>query len=139
MNLRDSHRKFARGFTLVETLIVMVVLGIAAVVVGNLSSNLFKGQSANRGIVEGAQLMQQCAEQILAIPRSGASIDTVTTNSCSTIPGGSTNVAINLYCNGGSSKQTGTPASCASCTNTCEVEIAGGGLKAFKLLQLYRY
>ena len=139
MNHRFSPTCVDNGFTLVETLIVMVVLGIAAVVIGNLSGNLFLGQSSNRGIVEGTQLMQQCAEQILAIPRSGASIDTVTTNSCSTIPGGGTNVAINLYCNGESSKQTGTPASCAGCTNTCEVEISGGGLKAFKLLQLYRY
>lgn len=127
-----------QGFTLIETLIVMVVLGISAVVVSNLSGNLFMGKVANRSTVEGTQLMQQCAEQILAIPRSGASINAVTTNSCNNVPAGNVNT-INLYCNGDSSKQTGSPASCTNCANTCEVEIATTGIKANTLLQLYRY
>ena len=60
----------ARGFTLVETLIVMVVLGIAAVTVANLSSSLFQGQTTNREIVVGSQLMQECAESLLAKGRN---------------------------------------------------------------------
>lgn len=58
-----------RGFTLIETLIVMVVLGIAAVTIAGLSSNLFIGQSQNRQIVVGSQLMQQCAELLLSKAR----------------------------------------------------------------------
>ena len=60
----------ARGFTLVETLIVMVVLGIAAVTIISLQGNLFTGQAQNRNIVVGTQLMQECAELLLAKSRS---------------------------------------------------------------------
>ncbi len=59
----------ARGFTLVETLMVMVVLGIAAVTIVSLQGNLFSGQAQNRDIVVGTQLMQECAELLLSKSR----------------------------------------------------------------------
>ena len=63
---RSLRRLFVSGFTLIETLIVMVVLGIAAVTIASLTGNLFVGQAANRDIVVGTQLMQECAERLLA-------------------------------------------------------------------------
>ncbi len=70
------------GFTLVETLMVMVVLGIAAVTVAKLSGNLFSGQTANSNVVVGVQLMQECAEKVLTIRRK-TGYTFVTTSACS--------------------------------------------------------
>lgn len=60
----------SRGFTLVESVIVLVLLAIAAVGIISLQSNIFYGQSGNKNIQVGVQLMQECAEQILAIRRA---------------------------------------------------------------------
>lgn len=70
MKTGHSHQRTTRGFTLVETLIVIVVLSIASIAIAALSSNLFRGQAANRNIVVGTQLMQECAEKLLAARRS---------------------------------------------------------------------
>lgn len=56
----------ARGFTLIELIIVMVVLGIAAVSVISLSSNIFMGLQDNRDTLAKSQLMQECFESLLA-------------------------------------------------------------------------
>ncbi len=58
-----------KGFTLIESIIVMVVLGIAAVAIINLQGNIFFGQSGNRDLQVGVQLMQECAEKILSTRR----------------------------------------------------------------------
>lgn len=76
----DPRRRAPRGFTLVETLIVMVTLGIAAVTIATLSGNLFKGQSANRDIVVGTQLMQECAEILLVTRRNAGYASVNSTN-----------------------------------------------------------
>lgn len=94
--MKTFHRKLhapTEGFTLIETLIVMVVLGIAAVVIANLSGNLFLGQTANRGLVVGAQLMQQCAERLLARGRvsytDACLADSTSATSCCAVTGSS--------------------------------------------------
>jgi prepilin-type N-terminal cleavage/methylation domain-containing protein len=70
----------ARGFTLVESIVVLVVLSIAAAAIISLQGNIFYGQSGNKDLQVGVQLMQECTEQILATRRqSGYS----TTPSCS--------------------------------------------------------
>ncbi len=63
----------SRGFTLVESIIVLVVLGIAAVGIISLQSQIFSGQSDIKNIQIGVQLMQECAEQVLATRRASAS------------------------------------------------------------------
>lgn len=60
----------SRGFTLIESIIVVVVLSIAAAAIVSLQGNIFYGQSSNKDIQVGVQLMQECAEQILAIRRA---------------------------------------------------------------------
>jgi prepilin-type N-terminal cleavage/methylation domain-containing protein len=77
-----GHR--ARGFTLVETLIVMVVLGIASVTIAQLTGNLFVGQTANRQIVVGTQLMQECAELLLSKSRDNFSDSCLATSAAAT-------------------------------------------------------
>lgn len=69
-----SRRRFAlitpeRGFTLIESIIVIVTLAIAAVGIIALNSNIFMGRESNRKLQVGSALMQECAEKILATRR----------------------------------------------------------------------
>lgn len=61
------------GFTLIESIIVVVVLSIAAVTVAQLAGNIFNSQANNKTLQVGMQLMQECAEHVLATRRSSAS------------------------------------------------------------------
>lgn len=60
----------SRGFTLVESIIVLVVLAIAAAGIATLSGNIFNGQDENKELQISMQLMQECAEQVLALRRT---------------------------------------------------------------------
>ncbi|MEK7752210.1 MAG: type II secretion system protein [Acidobacteriota bacterium] len=55
-----------RGFTLVESIIVLVLLSLAAVAIVSMQGNIFKEVSGNKELQVGVQVMQECAEQILA-------------------------------------------------------------------------
>ena len=72
------------GFTLVESIIVLVVLAIAAVAIVSLQGHIFTGQSGNKDLQVGVQLLQECAEQVLAVRRQSG-YAAVTTNTCSTL------------------------------------------------------
>lgn len=90
MSRARSLRFHSSGFTLVELLIVMVVLGIAAVTIASLSANLFRGQAESRATVVGTQLMQECAELLLAKGRAdfadaALAGSAAATTACSTI------------------------------------------------------
>jgi prepilin-type N-terminal cleavage/methylation domain-containing protein len=78
-------RRFAasRGFTLIESILVVVLLGLAAATIISMQRNIFFSQDGNRDLEVGVQLMQECAEQILAIRRqSGYPVDA---GACSTL------------------------------------------------------
>ena len=74
----------AKGFTLIETVVVMVILGIAAVAIINLQGNVFYGQSNNKDLQVGAQLLQECAEQVIAVRRKSG-LNAVTTSTCNAL------------------------------------------------------
>lgn len=78
------HAIASRGFTLIETIIVMVVLSIAAVAIINLQGNVFYGQSNNKDLQVGAQLLQECAEQVIAVRRKSG-LNAVTTSTCNAL------------------------------------------------------
>lgn len=59
----------ARGFSLIETLMVVVVLGLASVGISSMQTGVFAKQSAVKDLQVGARLMQECAEQVLAVRR----------------------------------------------------------------------
>lgn len=61
----------SRGFTLIESIIVLILLGIASIGIISLQGNIFSGQGVNKNLIVSAQLMQECAEQILATRRTG--------------------------------------------------------------------
>lgn len=135
MQVRQSPSHFmARGFTFVETLIVMVALGIAAVSIANLSGKLFQGQSSSRDIIVGTQLMQQCAEQVMAIRRStaaSAGYDGVTNTKCDVLPlpAGYASATVNVQ------DLTPATAACPASVSGCKLlKIQQNGLKPISLL-----
>ena len=128
------------GFTLVESIIVLVVLAIAAVAIVSLQGNIFFGQSGNKDLQVGVQLMQECAEQVLAIrQKNGYSDSSLTdraaaTSNCSgmTVTGYS---AATVTITSGNSSTTGM-AACPTSTGTdCKlVSITEGGLTPVTLM-----
>jgi prepilin-type N-terminal cleavage/methylation domain-containing protein len=78
-----------RGFTLMETLAVMVVLGIAAATIITLQATVFARHSDNKDLQTGAQAVHECAEQVLAMRRRapGSGYAAVTTAACNSLGG----------------------------------------------------
>ena len=136
----------SRGFTLVESIVVLVVLSIAAVAIISMQGNIFYGQSGNRDIEVGVQLMQECAEQILVTRRQigYASVDQDTCNSLGNYGGfGVPDVTVTA------NDVTGTPSPCPgnvpcciSNSSTCTVSVTlsktGASLTPV-ILQLVNY
>ena len=58
------------GFTLIETVIVLMVLGVAAVAIVTLQGNIFKGAAETKSTQVSIQLLQECAEKILGTRRN---------------------------------------------------------------------
>lgn len=131
---RSIRRFSVRGFTLIETLIVMVVLGVAAVTIASLTGNLFVGQAANRDIVVGTQLMQQCAEKIMAVRRSSAAsagYSNLNVSSCDGLPAPTGYAPATAA----SSPLTAGSAACPASSAGCSLwTISQGGLKPISLM-----
>ena len=64
--MRRIRAALAAGFTLIEMIIVMVILGIAATAVLTMVANVGNRQSDNMDLQVGAQLLQECGEYIVA-------------------------------------------------------------------------
>ena len=73
-----------KGFTLVESIIVLVILAIAAAAIASLQGSIFYGQSDSKDRQVGVQLIQACAEQVLAVRRQSG-YTAVNANTCSTL------------------------------------------------------
>ena len=114
-----------RGFTLIETLMVMVVLGIAATTIIGLQGNIFAGHGANKDMQVGVQLMHECAEQVLAIRRRSPTVGytNVTTAACSGLGnyGGFGVPVVTLRDDSGASVSA-----CASTSSDCTATITIG-------------
>ena len=74
----------SQGFTLIETIVVMTLLGIAAVTIIKLQGTVFYGKSDNQDLQVGVMLMQECAEQVIAVRRN-AGYTVVNTSTCSAL------------------------------------------------------
>lgn len=81
--------KLPRGFSLVELIIAMVALGVAATVIVSLQAQVVRGQGANNDLVIGSQLLQECAEKILATRRRAANgyVSVVSSANCGGLAG----------------------------------------------------
>jgi prepilin-type N-terminal cleavage/methylation domain-containing protein len=78
--------RFFRGFTLVESIIVLVILGLAMAGITTLTINLGSHQTENQEWQIGLKQMQACAEDILAQRRASADLSTFVP-SCAGLPG----------------------------------------------------
>ena len=59
----------SNGFTLIETVATMLLLGLVAVTLNTLNAQLFSGRSHLLELELSTPLLQACAERILAIRR----------------------------------------------------------------------
>lgn len=74
----------SQGFTFIETIVVMTLLGIAAATIIKLQGTVFYGKSDNKDLQVGVMLMQGCAEQVIAVRRN-AGYTAVNTSTCSAL------------------------------------------------------
>ena len=68
----------SRGFTLLEMIIVVVILAIASVALVAMVANVNAHQSDNTDLQVGTQLLQECAENIVAQHRRDENFFTTT-------------------------------------------------------------
>lgn len=59
----------SRGFTLMESVVVVLVLAIAGVAITAMQGKLFAGSSTVKGMQVSSRIMLECAEQVLAARR----------------------------------------------------------------------
>jgi prepilin-type N-terminal cleavage/methylation domain-containing protein len=71
----SPHLNSARGFTLLETVIVILLLAIASAGIINLNGGLFTNASQIRNLQINTQLLQACAERVMAVRRLSGFID----------------------------------------------------------------
>lgn len=129
--MRRTHpcRAVVSGFTLIETLIVVVTLGIAAATVVKLTGVMFAGQANNPVVIAGTQVMEQCAEHVLALKRSGG-YSSITSSSCSGVAGLTAPDSLRLFCG---TPPSGAALSCTTCGTACTVEVRVSGLQPLTL------
>lgn len=135
---RPSFAAASRGFTLIESVITMVVLGIAAITIVSLQGSLFTSRSNTVDLQVGGQLMQECAEQILAVRRH-VGYTAVTTSTCSSLGnyGGFGASSVTLKDAAGS-PVTSCPATSPTCTVAVTLSKDGTSLAPI-VLELRNY
>ena len=67
-----------RGFTIIEMIMVVVLLGIVSVAIVNMITRVNEGSTENSEMLVGAQLMQECGEWILTNHRREDNFFTLT-------------------------------------------------------------
>ena len=80
-----------RGFTLIELIIAIVVVAIAAVAIGSAFAYISRSQVLSVDLQRASQIVQECAEHIIGLgrkPNSYALVVPVALNSaiCNTLP-----------------------------------------------------
>ena len=121
------------GFSLIELVVVIVLLGIAAVVLLQQFSQAAGSLARNEQIQTAAQLAQGCAEHLLAV-RRGQDYPTAIATDCASLPGiaGYTTSVAPL----------GSPAACplgASCEELQVTVNHGADMRAQLSLMLVEY
>ena len=77
----------SRGFSLIEIIIVIVVVSVAAVVLSGFFGGIAKSLGANEDIQTAAQLSQECSEHLLAMRRNPAvGFAGITNTICDALP-----------------------------------------------------
>lgn len=80
-------RRIPRGFSLIELIIVIVVVSIAAVVLLQLFTGVAESLASNEDIQTASQLAQECGEHVMAVRRDPKTGFAAVTNSvCDVLP-----------------------------------------------------
>lgn len=58
------------GFTLIESVVSLLILGIVSVVIISLNSNLFLRSDDMRSLQQSSQLLQACVDQVIALRKT---------------------------------------------------------------------
>lgn len=74
------------GFTLMETVVALVLLAIVSVVITSANGNLFFRSTAMQTAQQGTQLLQACMDKLISARKSGG-YSGVTQTTCNTISG----------------------------------------------------
>lgn len=121
------------GFTLIETIMVMAVLGIAAAGIASLTSGIFKGDTDNKNMQVGVQMMQECAELVLSTRRTSG-FNAAANASCSgiTLSGFSAPTFTTATGNSTSANMGACPLSTGN--NCMLVSVTQGGLTPITLM-----
>jgi len=88
MKQRSTPFRASRGFTLVETIMVLIVLGIAGVAITSLQGKLFANKASIDDMQVRTELMTEGMEKILAVRRftTDDSYAAVASTTCDTLP-----------------------------------------------------
>ena len=68
MSLAMTSRQ--RGFTLMESVVALVLLGIVSVAITSLNGNLFLRSDDMRSLQQSSQLLQACVDQVIALRKT---------------------------------------------------------------------
>jgi Tfp pilus assembly protein PilV len=114
----------ARGFSLIELIMIVVLISIGMVGLMAMFGRSVGSLGTNVDIQSGAQLVQQCAEQVLGRRRqSGTGYALIDATVCNGLPSGSYTYSVTLVAIAGS------PAGACPDTYSCkEVRITVNGL-----------
>ena len=131
---RERSARRSRGFTLVETILVIMILAIGSIAVIRMQGNLFSQQDNVATLQTRVQLQVECAETVMASRRYREagydSIDTpgFTSSKC----GGVTALSGSSIAGVAISDYTGT--ACPVSGNCKQVDITQDGLPALTLI-----
>lgn len=84
MKIRPAFAQY--GFTLIETVVSLVLLGIVAVVISSMNGNLFFRSTAMQTAQQGTQLMQACMDKLISARKAGG-YSGVTNSACNALSG----------------------------------------------------
>ena len=83
--IKKNTKPLALGFTIIEAVIVLLVIGVIALVLISLQGKLWSGSLAGNQYQAATLAQQQCAEKILTVRRR-VGYDAVTTATCNELP-----------------------------------------------------
>jgi len=111
------------GFTLLELLLVMVLLGIATAVVVTLDGQLLAHRDDRRALLLAAPCIQSCAERLLALRHAPGGYAGLTATACAAVA----DTSLSL------SNASGAPVSSCAGSAYCTATIACAGLRPLTL------
>jgi prepilin-type N-terminal cleavage/methylation domain-containing protein len=68
--MKDLPPSGQHGFTLMESVVALVLLSIVSVVITSLNGNLFLRSGDMRGLQQSTQLLQACVDQVLGLRKT---------------------------------------------------------------------